>query len=50
MSHEVLAISRLFSRHIYKVARFFIDSECNGECSSVEIVECSKKALFCGDC
>ena len=46
MSHDVLAISRLFSSRTYKATRFFIHSEC----SSVEIVECSKKTLFCGDC
>ena len=30
---------------MYKTARFFTHSEC----ISVEIVECSKKALLCGD-
>ena len=44
MSREVLAISRLFSSRMYKAMRFFIHS--GSECSSVE---CSKKALFCGD-
>ena len=46
MSHDVLAIYRLFSSRIYKVEGFFF---IYSECSSVEIVECSKKALFCGD-
>ena len=46
MSHDVLAISRLFSSRTYKATRFFIHSEC----SSVEIVKCSKKTLFYGDC
>ena len=45
MLRDVLAISRLFSSLIYKAARFFIHSEC----SSVEALECSKKALFLGD-
>ena len=49
MSRDILAISRLFSSRIYKAARFFIYSECNNECSLVEVVECSKKALLCGD-
>ena len=44
VSREVLASFRLFSI-IYKAARFFF----NSECSSVETVECSKKALFCGN-
>ena len=49
MSRDVLAFSRLFSSCIYKAARFFYSfRECR-ECSSVKIVECSKKALFCGD-
>ena len=50
MSCDILAISRLFSSRIYKVARFFIHSE--SIIQSVvqrEIVECSKKALLCGD-
>ena len=45
MSRDVLAISRLISSCIYKPARFFSFREC----CSVEIVECSKKALFCGN-
>ena len=44
MSRDVLAISRLFSSRINKTARFFTHSE--RVCGSVE---CSKKALFCGD-
>ena len=32
----------------YKAARFFFNIK--RESSSVEIVECSKKALFCGEC
>ena len=47
VSHDVLAISRLFSSRIYKAARFFLVRECSSE---REIVEYSKKALFCGDC
>ena len=47
MLRDVLAISRLFSSrvYIYIWRRDFFHLEC----SSVEIVECSKKALFCGD-
>ena len=46
MSCDVLAISRLFSV-VYIRRRDFIHSE-----SAVQkkIAECSKKALFCGDC
>ena len=44
MSRDVLAICRLFSSRIYEI--FFIHSECS---SVVEIIECSKKALFCSD-
>ena len=46
MSRDVLAISRLFSSRMHKAARFFTYSECNSERHS----ECSKKALFCGNC
>ena len=49
MSRDVLAISRLFSSRLYWAVRFFIHSE--SVIQSVvqkEIVECSKKALFCG--
>ena len=45
MSRDVLAISRLFSSHIYKATRFF-----SFRVQSVGIAECSNKALFCGDC
>ena len=53
MSPDVLANSRLFSQS-YKAARFFIplESEMQSIIQSIvqsEIVECSKKALFCGD-
>ena len=47
MSRDALAISRLFSSRIHKAARFFTHSE---SVIQKEIVECSKKALFCGDC
>ena len=48
MSHDVLAISRLFTSHmLYRRREIFYSFR---ECSSVEIVECTKKALFCGDC
>ena len=49
MSHDVLAISRLFSSCMYKAVRFFF---IHSEIESVvqrKIAECSKKALFCGD-
>ena len=51
MSHDVIAISKLFFTRAYKAARFFIhsDREKERKCSLVERVECSKKALFCGD-
>ena len=50
MSRDDLAISRFFSSRIYKATRFFILSE--SVIQSIvqsEIVECSKKALLCGD-
>ena len=55
MSCDVLAISRLFSSCIYKVARFlsFIQRVIQRFRESVvqrKIAECSKKTLFCGDC
>ena len=46
MSRDVLAIFKLFFSRVYKAARFFYSFI---ECSSVEIVECSKKALLCSD-
>ena len=49
MSHDVLAISRLFSSRVFKLARFFIQRERESVIQR-EIVECSKKALFGGDC
>ena len=50
MSRDVLAISRLFSSRIYKAARLFINSEIVlHSIVQSEIVEYSKKALFCGD-
>ena len=45
MSRDVLKISRIFSSCINKAARFFSFGERERESS----VECSKKALFCGD-
>ena len=48
MSRDVLTIFRILSGRIYKAAGFFfIHSESNSKYSSVE---CSKKALLCGDC
>ena len=48
MSRDIVqAISRLFSSRIYNGRDFSLIQR---ECSSVEIVECRKKALFCGDC
>ena len=49
MSLDVLAISRLFSSRLYKAVRFFSFRESTVEYSLVEIVECSKKTLFCDD-
>ena len=51
MSRDGLAISRLFSSHIYKETRFFFHSQ--SVIQNVipnEIVECNKKALVCCDC
>ena len=53
MSRNVLAISRLFSlfsTRIYKAARLFLFRE--SLIQSIvqsEIIECSKKAFFCGN-
>ena len=47
MSRDVLAISRLFSSHVYIRRRDFLSIE---SVIQREIVKCSKKALFCGDC
>ena len=46
MSRDVLAISRLFSSRIYNAARFFYSFRERQR----EIVQCSKRGLFCGDC
>ena len=46
MSWNVLAVSRLFSV-VYMRWRDFIHSE---SVVQRKIAECSKKALFCGDC
>ena len=46
MSRDVLAISRLFFV-LYIMRRDFVHSE---SVVQSEILECSKKALFCGDC
>ena len=48
MSRDVLAISRLFSV-VYIMQQDFTHSERESVIQR-EIVECSKKALFCGDC
>ena len=52
MSRDVLEISRLFSSPIYKAAEVFHSFRESVIQSAVqsEIVECSKKALFCGGC
>ena len=51
MSRDVLAISRLFSSRIYKAAEVFHSfRESVVQRNIGDIVECSKKALFCGDC
>ena len=47
MSRDVLAISRLFSSRVYIRRRDFLFIQSVVE---REIIECSKKALFCGDC
>ena len=42
MSRDIaLAVSKLFSSRIYKVARFFLFMQ--RECSSIEKIECSEK-------
>ena len=48
MSRDVSAISRLLSSRIYNAARIFYSFRERER--EREIVECSKKTLFCGDC
>ena len=51
MSRDVLAVSRLFSSRIYKWRDFLlVQSVIQREVVQRKIVECSKKALFFGDC
>ena len=50
MSRDVLAISGLFSSHIYKATRFFYSFTERIQRTTERVVQCSKKALFCGDC